>query len=409
MKKGLPLIVLLLICGIGILVYFLLSGAINKISSSEKQKYSSNHQGHATITSKPDGKPEAPTQVNSNEAEAPAIEISPEKQHLIGVKTTQVTVKPLKKIIRTVGRIEYDERRLSSINTKFEGWIEKLHVDYTGKYVNKGDPLAEIYSPELIASQHEFIDALRWRADAEILKSDNELRKMLSIDAEKIISAAKKRLSYWDITEEQIKKIEQTKTPLRTITIHSPVSGYVVQKMAVKGMRVMPGEKLFDIADLSSVWIISEIYEYELSLVRVGMKARIALSYLPKREFLSTIEYVYPELSGDTRTARVRFTLPNPNGQLKPKMFTNVEIKIDLGKRLVIPKSAVIDTGMRKIVYVDKGEGYFEPREVLLGLKDDENIEVLKGLQSGENVVSSATFLIDSESKLKGVIPLHTH
>ncbi len=408
MKKGFPLIILSLILGIGIIAYFSLSGSIKKTPIAEKQQSSSGHQGHTTGTEKPEKKPEAVTQ-ESNGAETPAIEISPEKQQLIGVKTASATVKPLQKIIRTVGRIEYDERRLATINTKFEGWIERLYVDYTGKYVNKGDPLAEIYSPELIASQQEFIDSLRWKADAETSKPDNGLRKMLSRDADQITAAAKQRLGYWDITEEQIKKIEKTGKPIRTLTIHSPVSGYVVQKMALRGMRVMPGEKLFDIAELSSVWIISDIYEYELSLIKVGMNARISLSYMPGKEFSSTVEYVYPELSGETRTARVRFTLPNPGGQLKPQMFTNVEIKIDLGKRLLIPKDAVIDTGARKVVYVDKGEGYFEPREVLLGLRDDYNIEVLKGLKSGEKVVSSATFLIDSESKLKGVVPLHSH
>ncbi len=409
MKKGFPLIILSLILGIGIIVYFSLSGSIKKPSTAEKQQSSSEHQGHTSGTVKPEGKPEANNQEGNNAAETPAIEISPEKQQLIGVKTTSATVKPLQKIIRTVGRIEYDERMLATINTKFEGWIERLYVDYTGKYVNKGDPLAEVYSPELIASQQEFIDSLRWKAASESVKPDNGLSKMLSRDAEQITAAAKQRLGYWDITEEQIKKIERTGKPIRTLTIHSPVSGYVVQKTALRGMRVMPGEKLFDIADLSSVWIISDIYEYELSLIKVGMNARISLSYLPGREFSSSIEYVYPELSGDTRTARVRFTLPNPGGQLKPQMFTNVEIKIELGKRLLIPKDAVIDTGTRKIVYVDKGEGYFEPREVLLGLRDDYNIEVLKGLKSGEKVVSSATFLIDSESKLKGVVPLHSH
>jgi len=177
----------------------------------------------------------------------------------------------------------------------------------------------------------------------------------------------------------------------------------------IQGMRVMPGEKLFDVADLSTIWIISDIYEYELSLIKVGQTAKISLSYFPGKEFTSRIDYVYPALAGETRTAKVRFTIPNPGGQLKPQMFTNVEVKINLGKKLAIPDDAVIDTGTRQIVYVDKGEGYFEPREVMLGVRAEGLREVLMGLKAGEKVASSATFLIDSEAQLKGVKPLGGH
>ena len=171
----------------------------------------------------------------------------------------------------------------------------------------------------------------------------------------------------------------------------------------------MPGEKLFDVADLSSLWIISDIYEYELPFVKVGETARLSLSYFPGKEFSSRIDYLYPSLSGETRTAKVRFVLPNPGGQLKPQMFTNVEVRINLGSRLAIPDDAVIDTGMRQIVYVDRGEGIFEPREVLLGVRAEGFREVVKGLKAGEKVASSATFLIDSEAQLKGVAPLSGH
>jgi len=180
----------------------------------------------------------------------------------------------------------------------------------------------------------------------------------------------------------------------------------VVQKMAVQGMRVMPGEKLFDLADLSTVWVLSDIYEYELASIRVGDTARLTLSYFPGKEFSSRIDYVYPTLSGETRTAKVRFAIANPEGRLKPQMFTNVEVKIALGKGLAIPDDAVIDTGTRQIVYVDKGDGNFEPREVMLGLRAEGFREVIKGLKAGEKVASSATFLIDSEAQLKGVTPL---
>jgi len=361
------------------------------------------HQGHGGEAPQSRSKPPGERAEKEETEEAPAVEIPPERQQLIGVKTVEVAVRPLQKIVRTVGRIEYDERRLATVNTKFEGWIEKLYVDYTGRYVKKGEPLADIYSPELFATQQEFINLLRW-AGQKNKDTKDDLGVMLSRDAEAIIEAAKQRLRLWDITDEQIKKIEETGKPIRTLTRYSPVNGYVVQKMALQGMRVMPGEKLFDIADLSTVWIIADIYEYELPLIKAGETARISLSYFPGKEFSSRIDYVYPTLSGETRTAKVRFSIPNPGGQLKPQMYTNVEVKINMGKRLAIPEDAVIDTGTRQIVYVDRGEGYFEPREVTLGLRADGMVEVLRGLRAKERVASAANFLIDSEAKLKGIV-----
>jgi Cu(I)/Ag(I) efflux system membrane fusion protein len=278
-------------------------------------------------------------------------------------------------------------------------------VDYTGRYVKKGEPLAEIYSPELVATQKEFLNTLRWSSQGKEVK-DERVSMLLTKDASSILEAAKERLRLWDISEEQIAQIEKTGKPVRTLTIYSPVSGYVIQKTAVQGMRVMPGEKLFDVVDLSSVWIVSDIYEYELPLIKVGQMARISLSYFPGQEFSSRVDYVYPSLAGDTRTAKARFTIPNPDGVLKPQMFSNVEIKINLGSRLAVPTAAVIDTGVRQIVYVDKGEGNFEPREVELGLRSEDLVEIIRGLKAGEKVAASANFLVDSEAQLKGVAPL---
>ncbi|MHB8090637.1 MAG: efflux RND transporter periplasmic adaptor subunit [Syntrophales bacterium] len=337
--------------------------------------------------------------------ETPMVEIPADKQQLIGVRTVKAAIQPLHRVIRTVGRIEYDERKLATANTKIEGWIEKLHVDYTGRYVKKGEPLAEIYSPELVATQQEFLNILRWAGQGQSVK-DERTSLLLVKDAQAMLEAAKERLRLWDISDEQINKIETTGKPIRTLTIYSPVSGYILQKMAVQGMRVMPGEKLFDVVDLSSVWIVADIYEYELPLIKVGQPARISLSYFPGQEFSSRVDYVYPTLASETRTAKVRFTIPNPKGVLKPQMFTSIEIKVNLGSRLAVPAEAVIDTGERQIVYVDKGEGYFEPREVSTGLKVDELVEITGGIKAGEKVASSANFLIDSEAQLKGVAPL---
>ncbi|OQB54898.1 MAG: Cation efflux system protein CusB precursor [Deltaproteobacteria bacterium ADurb.Bin151] len=353
--------------------------------------------------------------------EVPQVEITPELQRRIGVKTVKVAVKPIQKTIRTVGRIETDERRQATVNTKIEGWIEKLYVDYTGRYVKKGEPLAELYSPELLATQQEFINTIKWAGKQTIATpgaSHNHdvqagtpapsaiMTQLLEKDAKAMLEAARQRLRLWDISEKQIKKIEQTGKPIRTLTIFSPVSGYITQKMAVQGMRVMPGEKLFDIADFSQVWIVADIYEYELSTVRIGQPVKVSLSYLPGREWPSRIDYIYPVFSAETRTAKVRMTLPNPEGQLKPQMFTNVVIQVDMGNKLMIPDSAVIDTGRGQVVYVDQDNGYFEPREIVTGLKADGSVEVLRGLKAGEKVASSANFLIDSEAQLKGIKPL---
>jgi len=350
----------------------------------------------------------------STKDEHAAVEIPSDKQQLIGVKKVEATVRTLEKVIRTIGRIEYDETKLVTVNSKVEGWIERLHADYTGRYVKKGEPLAEIYSPELFATQLEYLNLLEWRHEkAHRFQRNLEFRwgdrygttgQMITFDLEAMIQVAQQRMKFWDITEDQIKELEAEGKPKMTFTLHSPVSGYVIQKPAVRGKRFEAGEKLFDLADLSTLWVISDIYVYELPLVKVGQPAKIGLSFLPGKEFTSKIDYIYPLLAGETRTAKVRFIISNPGGQLKPQMFTNVEIKIDLGKRLVIPEDAVIDTGTRKVVYVDKEEGYLEPREVTLGLQGEGVVEVTRGLQTGEKVAAAANFLIDSEAKLKGVV-----
>jgi Cu(I)/Ag(I) efflux system membrane fusion protein len=313
-----------------------------------------------------------------------------------------------------VGRIEYDERKLATINTKVEGWIEKLHVNYTGKYVKKGDPLADIYSPELFSTQQEYLNLLKWKTEkAHRFQRNLEFRwgdrygttgQMITFDIDALIQVAQQRMKFWDITDEQIQEIEESGEPMRTFTLHSPVAGYVVQKPALQGKRFDVGETLFDIADLSTVWVISEVFAHEIPLIKLGQPAKIHLSFFPGKEFSSKIDLIYPTLSGSTRTARVRFTISNPDGLLKPQMFTDVEIKIDLGNKLVIPSDAVIDTGTKQVVYMDKGEGYFEPREVALGMRTDEMVEVTKGLKAGDKVAAAANFLIDSEAKLKGIV-----
>jgi membrane fusion protein, copper/silver efflux system len=347
---------------------------------------------------------ETPQQVQGD-AEVPTVEIPAEKQQLIGVKTVEVSVMPMQSLIRSVGRIEYDERRLFTINTKVAGWVEKLFVNVTGDPVRKGQALAEIYSPELFATQQEFINTLRWARQNQVAGSGN-LQGLLAGDAERMVEAAKQRLRLWDISAAQIRTIAATGKPIRTLVITSQVNGVIIQKPVLQGMRVMPGEKLFDIADLSTVWLVADLYESQLSLVSIGQKVTIALSNFPGQVFSSSIDFISPTLAGETRTARVRCTIPNPGGSLKPQMFTTIEIKTDPVARLAVPDDAVIDTGRKKVVYVDKGLGMFEPREVTTGMKTNGLTEILAGLAPGEKVASAANFLIDSEAQLKGVTPL---
>ena len=392
-------------------IFYYSARHINGSARRESSAQSAGHQGHGqTSPSSPVAKPPAGEPVPKEEA--PAVEIPVEKQKLIGAKTTIASVLPLSKIIRTVGIIEYDERKLTTINTKVEGWIEKLYVNYTGTYVKKGDRMADIYSPELWATQQEYINLARWakkttglagKGTAETGGENSNFAGMLSKDAEVLLEAARKRLKLWDISDAQIRKIEKSETPIRTLTVFSPVSGYVLQKYAVQGMKIMAGEKLLDVADLSNVWVVADIYEYEFPFIKVGDTAKIRLNSLPDKVLTSRVEFVSPTMSAGTRTMKVRFSIPNPGGQLRPQMFADVELAVDLGKKLALPDEAVIDTGVRKIVYIDKGDGNFEPRQVATGARAEKMIEITSGLKAGDKVASSANFLIDSEAKLKGV------
>jgi Cu(I)/Ag(I) efflux system membrane fusion protein len=392
---------------IALLLAAALAFGLDSSLSSVRAQTQGGHAGHGGAP------PEAPAAADpwAEFEEKKTVEISVGKQQLIGVKTATASVQPLHRLIRTIGRIEYDERRLTTVNTKIEGWIEKLYINATGDFVGVGAPVAEIYSPELYATQQEFLNVLQWTRKKSSTAAprnlyygtDTNFSAMLSRDAESMLEAARQRLRLWDISPAQIAKIEQTGTPIRTLTIASPVSGSVLQKPALQGMRVMAGEKLLDLIDLSTVWIVADIYEYDLPFVKTGQKATINLSYFAGKPFESTIDFLYPTLAGETRTAKARFTIPNPGGLLKPQMYSDVEIFIDLGEKLAIPESAVINTGNRRLVYVDTG-GAFEPREVTTGIKAEGMIEVMEGLKAGDNVAAEANFLIDSEARLKGLV-----
>jgi len=327
------------------------------------------------------------------------VQISAERQQLIGVKIGTVEMKPLEKVIRTVGRVDYDEKRIVTVSPKIGGWIEDLYVDFTGKLVKEGEPLLTIYSPELVSTQEEYLIALRAKRD--LIKSPFPEVAGSGIS---LAESAKRRLKLWDISDDQIKTLEESGEAKKTLTLYSPFSGFVLEKSAYKGMNVMPGIALFKLADLSVVWLYADIYEYELPFIRLGQQASIQLSYIPGESFTGKAIYIYPSLNPETRTAKVRFEIPNSHERLKPEMYANVEIKVHLGRKLAVPEGAIIDTGLRQMAIVDKGSGYFEPREVKLGSKVDNYYEVIQGLRAGERVVTSASFLIDSESKLKEAV-----
>ena len=327
------------------------------------------------------------------------VQITPERQQLIGVKFGTVEMKPLEKIIRTVGRIDYDEKRIVTVSLKIGGWIEDLYVDFTGRFVRKGEPLLSIYSPELVSTQEEYLVALQ--AKKSLIKSPFP---EVAGSGDSLAESAKRRLKLWDISDDQIKALEESGQVKKTLILHSPSSGFVLEKSAYKGMNVMPGMALYKLADLSIVWLYADIYEYELPFIRLGQQASIQLSYTPGETFTGKAIYIYPSLNPETRTAKVRFEIPNSHERLKPEMYANVEIKVHLGQKLTVPEGAIIDTGLRQLAIVDKGSGYFEPREVKVGSKMEGYYEVIKGLKAGERVVTSANFLIDSESKLKEAV-----
>lgn len=328
-----------------------------------------------------------------------AVMITPRRQQLIGVRTAVVTSENITRTIRTVGTVQYNETKVAHIHSRVTGWIEELYVDFTGKLVEQGQPLLGIYSPELVATQEEYLLALRAQKSlgsspyAEVAQTTQGL-----------LAATRRRLLLWNVTEEQIAELEERRAPQTMLTLFSPINGYVIHKNAYEGAYVRPDSELFTIADLSDVWVTADIYEQDLPYVSEGQAAIVKLSYLPGQTFRGRVDYVYPYLAGATRTATVRIVLDNPNGTLKPDMFADVELTARLGTSLVIPEDAVIDTGVRQVVFLVYDEGHFLPREVTIGSRFDGKLQVLAGLEAGDVVASGAAFLIDSESKLRSAV-----
>lgn len=329
------------------------------------------------------------------------VRIDPVTVQNMGIRTTRVRRGPLVRTVRTVGRVDYDEQELVYVDMKFEGWIEQLHVDETGQSVRAGDPLFEVYSPDLYAAQVEYISALR-----KLPTLERSTFPEAAEDARRLIDAARLKLEFYDVPPDQIERIRQTMTPEKTLQIRSPADGIVAEKMAIEGMRVMPGMRLYTIADLSRVWAYVDIYEYQLPWVRVGQPATMTLPYIPDRVFRGEVTYIYPYVQKETRVIKVRLEFENPELELKPDMYANVTLEGLLHEdALLVPREAYIDSGLRQVSFVDRGKGKFEPRDIQVGVEGEGGmVEVLLGLQEGDVVVTSGQFLLDSESKFREAI-----
>ena len=333
--------------------------------------------------------------VTEKASEQVAVMVTPVRQQLIGVKTAVVGKQQLETAIRAVGKVDYDEQRIAHVNLRISGWVEDLFVDYTGQLVRKRQPLFTLYSPDLVAAQDEYLLALR----AEEQVQDSPLPEVRERAAQ-MVQAARDRLRLWTITDQQITELARRGTAQTYLTIFSPIAGHVIDKQVFKGMFVEPQTKVYAIADLSAVWIHAEIYEYEVPFVRVGQSATLTLDAYPGESFHGQVTYIYPYMNKEARTLKVRLEFPNPGLRLKPEMYGTVVIQVDRGRKLAVPDQAVLDSGIRKIVFVAKGKGLFEPRQVTLGPKVGSYYEVIEGLVEGERIVTSGTFLLDSESKL---------
>jgi RND family efflux transporter MFP subunit len=327
------------------------------------------------------------------------IRISTEKVQKLGVRTEEARVRELSRPLRAVGTLQIDERRISTVAPKFEGWIERLHVNTTGQPVARGQPLMDVYSPDLVTAQQEYLIAAKGIEDVK--NASPELQRSM----QQLMQSALTRLRNWDISDQELRELQTSGTTRRTITLHSPVGGVVVEKPALKGMRFMPGETLYQISDLSSLWVLAEVFEHDLAQVRPGQAATIEVSAFPGKVFKGKVAFLYPTITPETRTGKVRIELANPGGMLKPAMYASVELAAGERRAVVsVPLSAVLDSGTRQVVLVQAAEGRFEPREVKLGTRTDEYVEVQQGVKAGEAVVVGANFLIDAESNLKAAI-----
>ena len=325
------------------------------------------------------------------------VSIDPVTIQNMGIQSVSVKTMELTRTVRAVGIITYDERLVSSVTTKISGWAEKLYIDFKGQNVKKGDPLIEIYSPELVSTQEEYLQALEYAEQYKKTSFSEAINQ-----SQQLLKSTRRRLELWDISDEQIEELERTKKVKKTMTLYSPINGIVTHKGLNEGDKVMPNMHIYKISDITKVWVNADVYEYELPWLKTGQEATMTLSYLPGREFEGKISFIYPYVEAKTRTVKVRFEFPNRNLELKPDMYANVTLNSVMEKpEIVVPVSAVILSGERSVVILALGEGKFEPREVTPGMQTGDYYSIVRGLHGDEKVVISAQFLIDSESRLR--------
>ncbi len=332
------------------------------------------------------------------EAFGSTVKINPSTVQNIGVRTATVTRKDLNQTIRTVGRVDYDETQVGFVQTKFSGWVEKTYVNKTGQKVRKGDTLLEIYSPQLVTAQEEYLETFRRLKQAE---KENRTTAIENLNSN--LLATRKRLENFDISNDQIVRIETDQIINKTLKVISPYSGIVDKKHVQDGMEVKPGMKLYSISNVNTVWVYADIYEYETPWIQEGKDAIMTLSYIPGKKFKGNVDYIYPYLDSKTRTLKVRLSFPNTDNELKPGMYANVNISsVEIKDAIAVPTEAVMFSGERNLVFLSLGEGRFAPRDVVIGIESGDGFyEVKEGLNAGELVVTSSQFLLDSESKLQ--------
>jgi len=335
---------------------------------------------------------------------AGTVTISPEKQVLAGVRTAVVERKPLVRDIRTTAQIIADETRIAHVHVKVAGYIDKVYVDFVGQLVKKGQPLFTLYSPDLVSTQEEYLIAKRGNATL-----GNAPFQEISDGAQSLLQSAKERLKLWDISDEQIKQLDETGKVSKDLTFYSPITGFVTDRKVFPQTSVTPDTELYTVSDLSTVWAVADIYEYEVPFVHLGQRVSLTLSYYPGKTYTGNISYVYPTVDPQTRTVKVRVQLPNPSFLLKPQMFADAQLRVDYGTKILVPEGAVLNSGAEQHVFVVHPGGMFEPRTVTVGPVVDGNAVILSGLKAGETIVVSGNFLIDSESGLKNAMSGMTH
>lgn len=324
------------------------------------------------------------------------VTVDSRRQQLVGVRTAPVTREPMHHTLRTVGVVKYDETSLADVNLRLEGWIRDLYVDYTGQPIQRGQPLFTLYSPDLLATQHEYLLALKTRDQMQgsVIPEARER-------AGQLVASARQRLALWNLPDEEIRALEEKRQAPEVVVFRSPASGVVIEKHALQGMHVMPGQTLYKVANLSVVWVEADVYEQEMALARVGQRAEVTLDAYPGESFEGGAIYIYPVVEENTRTVKVRFRFANPRGRLKPGMYANVEIQGTAAMAVTVPANALLDSGTDKVVFVAQGDGYFTPRPVKVGRNLGDRIEILEGVKEGEQVATGATFFLDSESQLR--------